>query len=50
MYMKEVKETAYLTRLRLCLEYASSVWDPYQLYLICDIEKEELPHGHSQIQ
>ena len=36
---KEVKEIAYLTLVRPCLEYASSVWDPYQLYLIYDIEK-----------
>ena len=39
MCTKEVKETAYLTLVRPCLEYASSVWDPYQLYLIYDIEK-----------
>ena len=39
MCTKEVKETAYLTLIRPCLEYASSVWDPYQLYLIYDIEK-----------
>ena len=39
MYSKEVKETAYLTLIRPCLEYASSVWDPYQLYLISNIEK-----------
>ena len=48
---KEVKETAYLTLVRPFLEYASSVcnWDPYQLYLISNIEKiykEELPDGH----
>ena len=35
MCTKEVKETAYLILVRLCLEYASSVWDPYHLYLIC---------------
>ena len=34
MCSKEVKEAAYLTLVRPCLEYASSVWDPYQLYLI----------------
>ena len=39
MCSKEVKETAYLTLVRPCLEYASSVWDPYQLYLISNIEK-----------
>ena len=31
MCSKEVKETAYLTLVRPCLEYAPSVWDPYQL-------------------
>ena len=36
---KKVKETAYLTLVRPCLEYASSVWDPYQLYLISNIKK-----------
>ena len=36
---KEVKETAYLALVRPFLEYASSVWDPYQLYLISNIEK-----------
>ena len=30
MCPKEVKETAYLTLVRPCLEYVSSVWDPYQ--------------------
>ena len=39
MCSKEVKETAYLTLVRPCLEYVSSVWDPYQSYLICSIEK-----------
>ena len=39
MCSKEVKEAAYLTLVRPCLEYASSVWDPYQLYLIPSIEK-----------
>ena len=39
MCTKEVKETAFLTLVRPCLEYASSVWDLYQLYLIYDIEK-----------
>ena len=38
-YSKEVKETAYLTLVRPCLEYVSSVWDPYQSYLISGIEK-----------
>ena len=41
MCSKEVKETAYLTLVRPCLEYASSVWDPYQLYLISNIEKTQ---------
>ena len=39
MCSKEVTETAYFTLVRLCLEYAFSVWDPYQLYLISNIEK-----------
>ena len=39
MCSKEVKETAYLTLIRPCLEYASSVQDPYQLYLISNIQK-----------
>ena len=39
MCLKEVKETAYLTLVRPCLEYASSIWDPYQSYLISGIEK-----------
>ena len=37
--LQEIKKTAYLTLIRPCLEYASSAWDPYQLYLISDIEK-----------
>ena len=41
MCTKEVKETTYLTLIRPCLEYASSIWDPYQLYLIYDIEKTQ---------
>ena len=41
MCSKEVKETAYLTLIRKCLEYALGVWDPYQLYLISDIEKTQ---------
>ena len=36
---KEVKEFAYLTLVRPCLEYAACVWDPYQLYLKNEIEK-----------
>ena len=40
MCPKEVKETAYLTLVRPCFEYASNVWDPYQSYfLISGIEK-----------
>ena len=39
MCSKEFKETAYSTLVRPCLEYASSVWDPYQSYLISSIEK-----------
>ena len=35
----EVKESAYLTLVRPCLEYAACVWDPYQLYLKKEIEK-----------
>ena len=38
MCSKEVKETACTTHVRPCLEYASGIWDPYQLYLICDID------------
>ena len=34
--IKEVKETAYLTLIRPCLEYVSCVWDAFQL---SDIEK-----------
>ena len=41
MCSKEVKEIAYLTLVRPCLEYASSIWDPYQLYLITNIEKKQ---------
>ena len=36
---KEVKESAYLTLVRSCLEYAACVWDPYQLYLKNEIKK-----------
>ena len=36
---KEVKESAYLTLVSPCLEYAACVWDPYQLYLKNEIEK-----------
>ena len=36
---KEVKETAYFTLVRPVLEYAAIIWDPYQQYLIDDIEK-----------
>ena len=39
---KEVKESAYLTLVRPCLEYAACVWDPYQLYLKNEIEKVHL--------
>ena len=35
----EVKESAYLTLVRPCLEYAACVWDPHQLYLKKEIEK-----------
>ena len=38
-YSKEVKESAHLTLVRPCLEYAACVWDPYQLYLKKEIEK-----------
>ena len=42
MCTKEIKETAYPTLVRPCLEYVSSIWDTtYQLYLIYD--------GHFQI-
>ena len=34
-----VKENAYLTIVRPLLEYAACVWDPYQEYLIYDLEK-----------
>jgi len=37
--IKEVKETAYFTLVRPILEYAAIIWDPYQQYLINDIEK-----------
>ena len=33
-----VKKTAYITLVRPILEYASTVWDPYQQYLINNIE------------
>ena len=33
-----VKETAYITLVRPILEYANVVWDPYQQYLINNIE------------
>jgi len=36
---KSIKASAYLTIVRPLLEYASCVWDPYQKYLIHDIEK-----------
>ena len=36
---KEVKETTYFTLVRPVLEYAAIIWDPYQQYLIDDIEK-----------
>ena len=39
MRSKVLKETANLTLVRPCLEYASGAWDPYQLYLISDMEK-----------
>lgn len=35
---REVKNTLYLTYIRPILEYASELWDPYQQYLINDIE------------
>ena len=35
----EVKSTAYLTLVRPIMEYAASVWDPHQQYLIDNIEK-----------
>ena len=34
-----VKENAYLTIVRPLLEHAACVWDPYQEYLIYDLEK-----------
>ena len=36
---KEVKETAYFTLVRPVLEYAAIIWDPYQQYLVDNIEK-----------
>ena len=36
---KKVKESAYLTLVRPCLEYVACVWDPCQLYLKKEIEK-----------
>ena len=35
----EVKSTAYFTLVRPIMEYAASVWDPHQQYLIDNIEK-----------
>jgi len=35
----DIKENAYLIIVRRTLEYATYVWDPYQEYLIYDIEK-----------
>ena len=35
----EVKSTAYFTLVRPIMEYAASVWDPHQQYLIDSIEK-----------
>ena len=35
----DINENAYLTIVRSTLEYAACVWDPYQEYLIYDIEK-----------
>ena len=37
--MCHVKANAYLTIVRPSLEYAACVWDPYQEYLIYDLEK-----------
>ena len=34
-----VKENAYLTIVRPLLEHAACIWDPYQEYLIYDLEK-----------
>jgi len=34
-----VKENAYLTITRSSLEYAARIWDPYNEYLIYEIEK-----------
>jgi len=34
-----VKENAYLTIVRPTQEYAAYIWDPYQDYLIYEIEK-----------
>ena len=31
---KDVKDTVYSTLVRLTVEYAAPVWDPYQLHLI----------------
>jgi len=37
--LKSIKEKAYLSLVRPTLEYASSVWDPYQSVHITSIEK-----------
>ena len=37
--VQKVKETAYLTFVRPCLEYAFGFWHLYPLYLISDIGK-----------
>jgi hypothetical protein len=34
-----IKEEAYMSSIRPCMEYASSVWDPYKLGEIKEIEK-----------
>ena len=36
---RQVKESAYLIMVRPQLEYASAVWDPYQIGDISELEK-----------